>query len=219
MSDAPDMTAPTPGKGLAISSMILGILGFVTCALTALPGLILGVIALAKGRPGKGMAIAGVVCSGVSVLLIPVMAALLFPAIGMVRVNANKAKDGNNLSQIASYVIAYDQEEGKPPSDLVTLQGWAMGEIPVRALFSPVGTDELPYLYIRPVDRSGFRTDLPLVMGDPDAFGSGSNIAFGDGHYEWWPESRARPLWDAVASAPEEKAWTAAELKALISGE
>ncbi len=219
MSDTIDATAPAPapGKGLSITALVLGILGFFTCALTALPGLIIGIIALAKGRPGKGMAIAGVVCSGVSFLLIPVLAAM--PAIGMVRVNANKAKDGNNLKVIATYIIAYDQDEGKPPADLAALQQWSNGDIMDKWQVSPVGDGQHPYLYIRPVDRSGFSAGLPLVMGDPDAFGSGSNIAFGDGHYEWWPESRARPLWNAVTSAPEGKAWTAAELKALITAE
>lgn len=57
------------GSGFAIASMVLGILSIVfACCygiglVLAIIGLILGVLALKQQRPGKGMAIAGVVTS------------------------------------------------------------------------------------------------------------------------------------------------------------
>ena len=61
--------------GLGIASMVLGILALVTCCCWYIAGplaaisLILGIIGI-KSESGKGMAIAGVVCSGVAILIL-----------------------------------------------------------------------------------------------------------------------------------------------------
>src|ERR1700733_11364469 len=66
----PPFPAATPAlapktSGLAVTSLVLGILGMFTCGLTALFGLILGIIALVKARNsrgalgGNGLALAG----------------------------------------------------------------------------------------------------------------------------------------------------------------
>lgn len=62
--------APQGGAGLAIASMVLGIVALVlSCCIPyvtfvcALVGVILGGVSLAKKKGGKGMAIAGLVCS------------------------------------------------------------------------------------------------------------------------------------------------------------
>lgn len=68
---------PQKTSGLAIASLVLSILGFlgswfVLGGLFALIGLVLGIIALVKtrkGAGGKGMAIAGVVLSSISLLI------------------------------------------------------------------------------------------------------------------------------------------------------
>ena len=63
------------GAGFAIASMVLGIIALVfSCCFyfislpCAVIGLILGAVALAKKTEGKGMAIAGLVCSIISVV-------------------------------------------------------------------------------------------------------------------------------------------------------
>lgn len=63
-------------SGLAIASMVCGIVGLVlSCCVPYLPlvlsivGLVLGVISLRKQADGKGMAIAGVVCSAITLIL------------------------------------------------------------------------------------------------------------------------------------------------------
>ncbi|MGN0431727.1 MAG: DUF4190 domain-containing protein [Lachnospiraceae bacterium] len=61
--------APQGGKGLAIASMVLGIVALVlSCCVPYLPivlallAVVLGGVSLAKKKGGKGMAIAGLVC-------------------------------------------------------------------------------------------------------------------------------------------------------------
>jgi hypothetical protein len=63
------------GSGLAIASMVLGIVALVlSCCFyyisipCAIIGVILGAVALSKKSAGKGMAIAGLVCSIISLV-------------------------------------------------------------------------------------------------------------------------------------------------------
>src|SRR5207302_2630522 len=64
-------------SGLAIASLVLGALGWLTFGITALPGLVLGIVALVvihrsrSGLRGTGLAIAGTVVSGVFLLILP----------------------------------------------------------------------------------------------------------------------------------------------------
>ncbi|MBP3325756.1 MAG: DUF4190 domain-containing protein [Coprococcus sp.] len=67
--------SPQGSAGLGIASMVLGIVALVfSCCLyyvslpCAIVGLILGGVSLSKKKPGKGMAVAGLVCSIVSLV-------------------------------------------------------------------------------------------------------------------------------------------------------
>lgn len=77
-------------KVLAILSLIFGIIGIICCCLTyfgmiiAAVGIILGIIVLVKKKPGKGLAIAGIICGGVGFLL-----ALVVLVIGTSTINSN----------------------------------------------------------------------------------------------------------------------------------
>lgn len=88
-------------SGLAVASMVLGILGFVTSifligVLLAPVGLILGIVALVKvnRQPdvygGKGFAIAGVVTGSMIVLFVPIIAAIAIPNLLAARRAANE---------------------------------------------------------------------------------------------------------------------------------
>jgi hypothetical protein len=74
---APPPATP-PGKGLALASLLCGIGGLLTCGLTALVGVILGILALVKiakgAATGKGLAVAGLVVSGLVVIVAPILA-------------------------------------------------------------------------------------------------------------------------------------------------
>ncbi len=64
-------------KGLAITSLVLSIIGFLTGILIigiflGIIGLVLGIISLAKKRGGKGVAIAGVAIGGLTLVLAPI---------------------------------------------------------------------------------------------------------------------------------------------------
>lgn len=99
-------------SGMAIASLVLGILGF--CGITAIAGLILGIIAQSKIRKsngqltGSGLAIAGMCVSAFMLLFsIPVLAALFLPAFAKAKGRAQTINCVNNLKQLAIATILY----------------------------------------------------------------------------------------------------------------
>lgn len=79
----PVVEGPKPGKGMAIASLVLGIVSLALCLywFIALPAaivaVVLGVIARGKGA-GKGMALAGIITGGVGILFGLIMVVLSF---------------------------------------------------------------------------------------------------------------------------------------------
>lgn len=105
---------PERTSGLAITSLVLGILGLVSCGVTAVAGLIFGIVGWKKIKHsdgqlgGSGLAIAGMVVSGVFMLLmVPLMAALLLPALAKAKAKAQMIQCVNNTKQITLGVLLY----------------------------------------------------------------------------------------------------------------
>jgi len=128
-ANQPDRTQETPPytplktSGLAIASLILGVLAFPTCGLTAIPGLILGIVGLVRINAnrervtGQGFAVAGIATSAFGLVLIPIMAAILFPVFARAREAARRSTCQNNLRQIAQALKMYaDDFDGTLPS-------------------------------------------------------------------------------------------------------
>ena len=129
----PPITPTSPGtaaaarektSGLAITSLVLGVLGLFTCGVTALVGLILGIVALVKiknsqGRlSGNGIAIAGTAVSAIFLLMVPIFAAMMLPAFAKARSRAQTINCVNNMKQLALAVKIYsgDNNDQLPPA-------------------------------------------------------------------------------------------------------
>ena len=101
-------TAKTPGKGLAIASLVCGFAGLLTYGLSAVAGLILGAAALvrASGGAGKGtgLAVAGLIVSG---LALPTGILIGMPPIGPPLDEANQAAFKNNLKELTNICFDY----------------------------------------------------------------------------------------------------------------
>jgi prepilin-type processing-associated H-X9-DG protein len=105
----PENLQPTRTSRLAIWSLVLGLLGVVTYGITAIAGLVLGIIALvkiAKARGalgGLGFALAGTVVSAFCLLI----AATLLPAVGKAQSRAQTISCMNNAKQLSLGLMMY----------------------------------------------------------------------------------------------------------------
>lgn len=111
---------PAKTSGMAITSLVLGILGIVTCGITLILsapiGLILGLVAMNKiGKSqgqlkGKGLALAGVITSAATFLLIPIFAAMLLPALAQAKQKAQAVNCMNNEKQLALGMLMFTSD-------------------------------------------------------------------------------------------------------------
>ena len=108
--------ASPKASGLAMTSLVLGCLGLFTCGITALVGLILGIIALVRINKsngqlgGQGMAMAGTIVSAVFLLIGPLPAAMLLPALSKAKQKAQSILCMNNMKQLSLGVIMYSSD-------------------------------------------------------------------------------------------------------------
>ena len=121
-------TIPPRTSGFAIASFIMGLLSFVVCflwPLLALPAIVCGIIALvqinsSKGAlKGTGFAITGIVIPAVMLVLIPMLLAILMPALSKTRHIAQQVICGANLKGLGNAFIVYtsDYDGQIPPAD------------------------------------------------------------------------------------------------------
>lgn len=115
---APPPAARIRTSGMAIASLVLGIVGFFLFAIPALVGLVLGIISLrsikrSQGRlRGQGLAIAGICTSGCATMLLPIMAAMLFPVFARARESARKAVCLSNVKNVCLALQMYAGDNG-----------------------------------------------------------------------------------------------------------
>lgn len=129
-SAAPASPPPAPAPktcGLAIGSLVCGIVGPCTVGLASVAAIILGAVGLSKiGKAGgalrgKGLAIAGIVLGGLGLMALPVigMMAILMPAVYQAMALANQASFTSNVIVVThaarTYGVAHNDE--LPPPD------------------------------------------------------------------------------------------------------
>ncbi len=122
--------AEEPKKGLAITSLVLGILS-VACLMfiTGIPAVITGIMALNRTsrKPGeyggRGLAIAGIALGAAGILLTLVSLALVLPALAKGKSKAQSISCINNLKQIglAARIYANDNK-GAFPADFEAMK-------------------------------------------------------------------------------------------------
>jgi len=227
----PPAPAEAPVSGLAVASLILGVLGFVTGGLTSLLGLILGIVALkqisdSEGRVGgHGLAVAGAIVSGASLVMLLLLAAILFPVFARAREKARQTSCLSNLKQISLGVLMYaaDYDEVHPMAD-----NWSDAVMPYvknnQIFICPSAADQTQrsYAYNGGLDQTSARV-IPQPALVAMAFDSqpgtnlsggqdlvvsrhneGANFAFADGHAKWVKDTNQNTLaWDPLSgSAP-----------------
>lgn len=116
------LSQPAGTSGLAIASLVLGILGFFSCGITSIIGLILGIIAIAQGKKRSGsvggVALAGTIVSALFILMLPFSFAMFLPALAKARQRALTIQCVNNMKQLslAARIYAGNHNNQLPPA-------------------------------------------------------------------------------------------------------
>jgi hypothetical protein len=191
--------APAKTSGMAVSSLVLGCVSFFCSIFTGLPAIILGILALrqinrSNGQlKGDGLAIGGIVTGGVTMMLVPIMVALLLPAVHAAREAARRNQSMNNMKQISIALLNYhDVKKAFPAakSEGGSQLSWRVHILPFveeQALYEQFHLDE-------PWDsehNKALIAKMPTIFEVPSAefppgetsylAVTGPNTAFGDG--------------------------------------
>jgi len=184
--DAP--TPPKTGDGKATASLVCGVVSWLTCggvAVLPIIGLVLGFGGL-KSRQ-RGIAVAGICINAAAFFMLPLLFALLLPAVQAAREAARRAQCVNHEKQIVLALHNYHDVYGVlPPLYTVDEEGnplhsWRVLILPFieqRTLYESIRLDE-------PWDSEynrQFHEAMPFIYGCPSARLSGctySGIAGG----------------------------------------
>jgi prepilin-type processing-associated H-X9-DG protein len=196
----PPAIQPKRARGLAIASLVLGMIGVVPILglATGVIGLALGITALVKRSTSKGVAIAGTVLAGIATLMIPLHIAMLVPVVTAAKFGANTAVCMTNLKQIGVAIAGYQEKHsGAYPAtlDVLVADGW----LPAKVLECPLQTGAKgasSYAYTRP---AGPAAEGILVWDriPHRAFGkkiTGRNVLFADGSVRFLTEEQFRKI-------------------------
>ncbi|HTY88209.1 MAG TPA: DUF4190 domain-containing protein [Candidatus Acidoferrum sp.] len=218
---ATESGVPPKTSRLAITSLVLAVLGLFTCGATAFIGLILGIIALVKVKNsrgalgGGGLALAGIIVSAIFIFLIPLFVAMVLPALAAAKQKAQAVTCLNNVKQVSLALrMCGEANQGYYPA----ATNWC------DAVRSYAGTTNIFHC---PVDVSGSRCSYAfnaevggvevgkvdpetvvifeadggwnlsggkaLLLGNPRHV-RGVVVGFADGHVELVPRSRLAQL-------------------------
>ncbi|NIP28723.1 MAG: DUF4190 domain-containing protein [Phycisphaerae bacterium] len=205
------MPAPKT-SGLAIAALVLGILSPFTCYISAIPAIIMGIVALVKipqsgGQlKGSGLAITGIVLPVALLPLVPCLMGILMPALARIRQVAFRMVCGENMSGLGRAMLIYANDYG---DEFPTQTEWCdllmkYADVP-REGFRCKGALKGPCNYAMNKNVWNFsRGDTPPDMvvlfethpgwnqvGGPEILttdnhqGEGCNVLFADNHVEF----------------------------------
>jgi hypothetical protein len=123
--------------GLAIASLVCGLLGFVTAGLSGIAAVITGHMAISAinksggALAGRGMSIAGLITGYLTILILPIaiLAGLALPTIMKSKMQAERAESTSNVRQIGLALYAFDEEYGTFPSDKLATEEAVFAEL------------------------------------------------------------------------------------------
>jgi hypothetical protein len=131
-----------------------------------------------------------------SMVLVPVLAGMLIPAIGQVRRNAQSVKIGNNLRGLMAMSIAYSTDIGGQVPDLETLLKAYPEDLPPAILvLDPSGRVPQPHILFVNPDSEVPAANHPILVSNPACANGTAVVCFGDSHIETFRTWQAQAIW------------------------
>lgn len=185
---------PVRTSGLAIASLVLGLVSLLCGAPAGIAAIICGAIALgniknsAGTASGRGLAIGGLVTGGVGTVIttIALLAALLLPALVQAKGRARRANCMSNMKQIGLGVAQYyDDHTNTMPrtfNDILPYVGNSR-----KIFICPEAADQSTPSYQMVPGVIWQDTNLAVMVTEPASNhrGQGHNACYNDGHVEW----------------------------------
>jgi type II secretory pathway pseudopilin PulG len=187
---SPQQFVPQQGQtsGLAITSLVLGILSFFCFSILAsIPAVICGHIARGRIRnsqgreKGEGIALGGLICGYINIAMVPIMFALMLPAISAAKDKGQEVVAMNDARQIAMACMMYaNDHDGKYPASLEELT--ANPSFDQTALHRP-GSEGFDYYGAGKTEsKIENPSTTPLVAGKKANRQGRRPIGYADGH-------------------------------------
>lgn len=185
-------------SGMATTSMILGILSFIGVPLCGITALITGIIAKNKINSsngmlfGNGQAITGIIFGCWSIIRIPILAAMLLPALGKAREKARGISCIANMKQISTAIIMYtDDNDDYLPKSLEDIQVY-IGDDRVMKCPSAKDSEDGTYTFLLPETREIGKikkpSETPLIVCTKHK--EVDHVAYVDGHVQTNPKQK-----------------------------
>ena len=213
----PEFSGPMitpPNSGLAIASLICGLLFFIPF-IPAILAIVFGIVGINQTKTGRaggrGLAIAGLVCGAVSLFFWG--SCFLAPLAGFnraarqARQTAKQVQCSSNLQQISSALSLYTtNNNGKYPAKLGTIL--QLGYVSPSVFVCPVSGDtpamqansleaggHLSYIYLGQNFDQNTPDDAVVMYEKLGNHGNqGTNVLFHDGHVEWYDATQTATL-------------------------
>jgi len=214
--------APSIGNGLAVTSLVFGIIGFCLPIIGGLVAIVTGILGLSRTKDprvgGRGLAIAGLVLGCVSIvvslIVVPLQISILLPALNRAREQANRVKCASNMRQLGLALELYaNSNGGNFPDKLEDVLQADHSLLP--AVFVCPSDDKTPstgtsqqsiaadiaggkhssYIYV----GRGLTTSEPsdtVLLYEPlgDHNNEGMNVLYADGHVAFVRKNLAQPI-------------------------
>ena len=189
----PGFSTPTPPSarqtGLAVATLVLGIIGLVACLPAGIIAIVTGIIALVRigNQPqrygGKRMAIAGLACGCASLITFPMCLSVMLPSLSRARELSKRLVCASNMKAIGTAMHLYASdfgEEGEIEIDWLVEQEYLTHE---ETICPSSDLEVSNYILVRhPASEEMDNRTVIIYEPKSNHGGEGGNFLFADGH-------------------------------------